>query len=755
MRTILFFAINIVLFAASLRLSAQTVSPCLISSGIVTGNCPLYGDPYIESPCIAGIQKQIARSVNAENLVEWVTPVQCAYWIGTNGTPYNPSLIPAGNVPVNCAPPYDKCQGHYCPDKYCQIIKTFVDLKASIILRATNTWLNHYDLQPGTPYYQGMQQIVTDINAAYDCAGLRRPVIQATIFEHIDPAVSGVRIPADVINAFKGTPGFEASYYLILGGTPKTLNFNRERIRNISTTNSEFAASPDITRIEARMWFYYLAKMYIDMGYKSIHMGQPDLWAVNDAAYTQTVAILNKIRTYAQSKNTFVLLTQENKRALKIPGTDNFMFDYDSRAIRAREVSLPRLGFETCGDFGCTGPTNNYLAGSPCQNELYPAVIDECVISTGGNTGGYSPVSGCFLPYQPFNTYLDFGPGDYPGIGFPSQGCNGDWGTWGWDDTKWFAKGLQSPQCRAFWLQDAIPRIRSYFNGFGHMALPGLIYVNMPTNAGQYLNNINPSSDARYLLSDEALVKSAVMTSWAPNVNPAISTSATCGPVIGNCNFASLKQRRRTTRFYVSQPDNTSTYTWHIKNPDDSWQPMTYGKERSVSVSTAGVYTIYLRVDNLALPGGVKQISVEQYLEPYCCFTEEFFRAKQISDTTAMDETTYSGLPENFDELPVNQGQDDPKQSRQREVFSDDNKDVFAYPSPTSSLFTVQARSIVYNDCSLVVKDITGRTILTSAPSVNLSNGWSVTCKDWANGVYFISVSSRSGAHTTLKIVKF
>lgn len=751
MRNFLFYAISIVTLTLSSVVYGQ-VSPCLVSSGIATGNCPVTGDPYIESPCIAGIQKQIARSVSAENLVGWITPGTCWGWIGTNGTTYDENAIPAPNVSVNCNPPYDRCYGNYCPDKYCTLIKTFVDLKASMILRAASTWSNHWELKPGTAYYQGMKQIVIDINAAYDCAGLQRPIIQGGIFENIDPSVSAVPIPADIINAFKNTVGFPTSYYLDALGLPKALNFDKEQIRFLSATN--LLNCPDISRIEARMWFYYLAKMYIDLGYKSIHMGQLNLWSRQDPALTYTTALLGMIRSYAQSKNTFVLLTEENNRALKFPGTSNFMFDYDSRAIRAREIGF-FLGTPVCGDFGCVGPANNYLVNTPCANELYPAIIDECVLSTGGNSSGYSPVSGCLLPYQPFNTYFDFGPGDYPPVGVASPGCQEAWGTWGWDDSKWFASKI-SLNCRAFWMQDAICRVRTYFNGFGFMAAPGLLPVNMPTNAGKYLQNLNPTADAKYLLPDEPSVKNTIVTSWTANANPGINSYITCGPAIGTCDFNGLLKRVRKTHFYVYQPDCTSSYTWHIKNPDNTWQTMGYGKERALTVTVPGIYTIYLRIDNLGLPGGVKQISVEQYLEPYCCYPVEVQLAKQgKTDTIISDEIAYRNLEENVDDLPINPESENSQSNVQKELFHSNNNDVIAFPSPTSTIFTVKASSTAYNSCSLTIKDITGRTITESDAAVNLNSGWSVTCKDWANGVYFIEVHALSGAHTVLKIVKF
>lgn len=742
MRNFLFYVISIATLTLSFRLHSQTVSPCLVSSGIVTGNCSVVGDPYIESPCIAGIQKQIARSINAENLAEWVIPETCWGWIGTNGTPYQESLIPPGNTPVNCVPPYDKCYGHYCPDKYCSLIKAFVDMKASFILRATNTWDNHGSLKPGTSYYQAMKQIVTDINAAYDCAGLRRPVIQGTIFEYITTSVNSVPIPADIINEFRTTPGFDNTYYLDFFGNPKTINFNRDRIIKQPIADP-WPNTPSISRIEAKMWFFYLAKMYIDMGYKSIHMGQMDNWAYLDNNYSSTTILLNKIRAYAQSKNTFVLLTEENRKAVKFPGTNTFMYDFDVRALLPREISNPQV----CGENNCTNTPVNYLTNTPCANQTYPAVIDACIITSAGNTSGLSPLYGCLLPYQPFSTYFDFGTGLFNASHPASPGCSGQYGVWGWDDARWFAEGISSQNCRAFWIQDGICRMRQFYNGFGFMGVPGLLYANKPENGGKYLQGINPTSDGRYLLTDEPLVKNAILSAWTVNANPGIQREVICGsPIGGTCPLFNLPKRSRINRYKVASPDCTSSYSWHIKDPNNNWLSMSYGTTRDLSAAIAGTYTIYLRIDNLGLPGGVTQIEYQDYLEPYCC-TADVLEPFLLSNPVVLLDGHESSDPLLSD-------------LHNNEVFSTSSSrtatdNVTAFPSPASSLFTIKASAPEYNAGSFTITDITGRIIFESSPNININNGVSISCKDWANGLYLIHVTSLNGSNTTLKILKF
>ncbi|WP_118974483.1 hypothetical protein [Taibaiella koreensis] len=574
-------------FLITCPLFCQEVSPCLHAAGLVGISCPKGVDASVDDAWCAGIARQIARSFNAEGLSSWITPGRCWGWIGTEGGRYEEQAIPPDLTPVNCTPPYDRCYGNYCPEKYCSVIKAMTGLKASIILRAVNTWGRDDVLRPGTAFYRGMQQLVIDINAAYDCQGLQRPVIQGTILEHIEKGVNVVPIPVAIIMACRNEKGFEKKYYLDAGGNARTdLHFDFDRIRN-KKRKLPLADCPDITRIEARMWFYYLARMYIDMGYKSIHMGQLNEWGrLDQPRYKHTATVLAAIRAYARSRHTFVLLTQENFRALKYPGTDTFMFDYDSRALRIREVTGP----EVCGDFNCNTVPVDYLSHTPCAGEGFPAVIDSCVLCAQGNSGGYQPVYGTYTPFQPYNTYFDFGPGNHPDTGKASSGCdpNPQWGTWGWDDTKWFAQKIGAP-CRAFWISDAIGRLRQYHNGFGFMTAPGLLLIPMPENGDRYLSGHNPTAGASYLLADEDPVMRAVAAQWSP-ANEAMIFIERVGDEI---------PEKKSYTFRVQGADHTTLYTWHIQNPDGSWQPHAYGLARSFEPTADGTYTIYLRQDNL------------------------------------------------------------------------------------------------------------------------------------------------------------
>lgn len=57
---------------------------------------------------------------------------------------------------------------------------------------------------------------------------------------------------------------------------------------------------PDLSRQEARLWFYYRATRYIDCGYEALHMGQVHLYTANDKGMEKTTELFGMIREYAK-----------------------------------------------------------------------------------------------------------------------------------------------------------------------------------------------------------------------------------------------------------------------------------------------------------------------------------------------------------------------------------------------------------------------------------------------------------------------
>jgi hypothetical protein len=71
--------------------------------------------------------------------------------------------------------------------------------------------------------------------------------------------VNNVKIPSYVIQALSDQSDFNAAFYNI--NNPPYFNYS-------NIVKSGTSHTPDLNRIETRMWFYYVATQYIDFGCK-------------------------------------------------------------------------------------------------------------------------------------------------------------------------------------------------------------------------------------------------------------------------------------------------------------------------------------------------------------------------------------------------------------------------------------------------------------------------------------------------------
>ncbi len=97
-------------------------------------------------------------------------------------------------------------------------------------------------------------------------------VLQGAAFEIVTPGVETIRIPEYVLREF---------------GQPVTdCNFSFSAISYPSGTHRMGNGNiPDMNRLEARMWFYYLCTRYIDAGVEAVHFGQIGLMDRNDRTH--------------------------------------------------------------------------------------------------------------------------------------------------------------------------------------------------------------------------------------------------------------------------------------------------------------------------------------------------------------------------------------------------------------------------------------------------------------------------------------
>lgn len=115
-------------------------------------------------------------------------------------------------------------------------------------------------------------------------------IIQACIFEAVYYEEEQFKVPAYVFEAF-GLPVQERGFCV------KDMLFPEEPNGFIW---GEEGGIPDLNRLEARMWFYYRATRYIDMGYEALHMGQIHLYTANDRGMKNLAELMQMIRDYAK-----------------------------------------------------------------------------------------------------------------------------------------------------------------------------------------------------------------------------------------------------------------------------------------------------------------------------------------------------------------------------------------------------------------------------------------------------------------------
>jgi Secretion system C-terminal sorting domain len=726
-----------ILLFVSFSSFSQTVTQNLITKGIVTGNCPEMPNAYIGTNCFQGVARQISRSVNAENIVAWIIPNTC--W---GNYPMQGNFIQA-----NCIAPYDKCWGHYCPDKYCDIIKSFVDVKASILLRAIGPWDNEANMRTGSDLEIGIKQLIVDVNASFDCANLVRPIIQGSIFEFCGKGVEIVTIPKEVIVSFIGTTGFDKNYYLDAQNNPKDLKFNLIRINHLP--NSSLSNCPDISKIEARMWFYHCAKFYIDLGIQSIHLGQMGMWAKKDPHLENSNLLISKIREYAKLKNSFVLLTEETNKGLQWPNSNIFVFDFDTKVLWPSEI--PFVG----SSLPCDIAIDNYLINTPCENENFKAVIDDCMLNGKKKVSGFSPTGDCYYPYLPYNTYFDFGAGNHPPLGFAAQAPHQS--VYGWDDTKWFSEKI-SKSCRKFWIVDAIERVRKLNNEFGFMSIPAVLAVKKPELYENYKLNVTPTADGAYILEDEPDILKSISKKWIANDSIQFVINKKCNLFLGKCIDNFDKKFKNLYELNIKNADFTSVYSIHIQNPDGTWLPFTYGSQRYIYPMVSGNYKIFVRKDNYVAFSDssfsvVKEFSI--YLHENCCLGF-------IDSNPLMASPNYEG---DIEVISVNNNMSDfnnyinnkqyihiQEENKYSTLYKSINNGVFSCgPNPIHDLLKLQFDNMVKETTYIKIFAMTGKLILNF--TFDGKQDVELNVSSFNSGVYILVVNNTQFFKTE-KIVK-
>ena len=191
-------------------------------------------------------------------------------------------------------------------------------------------------------------------------------ILQACIFEWIVERINEVKIPAYVFEAFGLPP--ENRCFCLEKALFVDVNSRYHHLRENDSARS--GGIPDLSRLEARMWFYYRATRYIDCGYEALHLGQVHLYTANDRGMARTAELFQMIRDYARIHGRrHKVLLDAHTHGVNIRG--KLLFDYHAMPftrmplldVPGEELILVREGYSEGGENpnGWSATTMPYL----------------------------------------------------------------------------------------------------------------------------------------------------------------------------------------------------------------------------------------------------------------------------------------------------------------------------------------------------------------------------------------------------------
>ena len=199
------------------------------------------------------------------------------------------------------------------------------------------------------------------------------------------------------------------------------------------------ASVPDMSQVETRMWFVYLAAAYLDLGIEAIHFGQVEIMDNRDPDHAHWRDMMGRIRAYAaRHARRKLVLCDAHVPSGGIVHDGRLMFDFHSFPLRVAEV-----------------------VDMPQHGELRLGYLDTIY---GKSKGGLTP-SGWSCEHLPYLVELD-NYGVSPKPGQPGTA----YFTWGYDEICWFAR--QSESYRNHWLRYAWAWVREH-DPNGWLQMPG------------------------------------------------------------------------------------------------------------------------------------------------------------------------------------------------------------------------------------------------------------------------------------------
>jgi hypothetical protein len=312
--------------------------------------------------------------------------------------------------------------------------------------------------------FERARQLVPRIHAANS-----EMILQACIFEIVTTEVEQVPIPA---------------WAFVASGRPvEERNFRYADIIYPAGQRRDWGARgsvPDVSRPETKLWFYFLATSYIDLGFEAIHFGQVEIMDNNDRDLTHWAEVLSLVRAYAaKHARRHMILCDGHVPSGGLVREGKLLLDFHSFPLRIKETP-----------------------DKPQEAILQRGFVDAIY---GRSKGGVAP-SGWSCDHLPYLVELDnYGSSRTPG----RAGADGFW-VWGYDEITWFAH--QSPEYRARWLHFACDWLRTN-DPAGYLEMPGSRTLRSPNDHLRWYYANAASTAVPDGLGDEAAIREI----WSAN----------------------------------------------------------------------------------------------------------------------------------------------------------------------------------------------------------------------------------------------
>ncbi len=261
-------------------------------------------------------------------------------------------------------------------------------------------------------------------------------IFQGCLFESVSRDVEKVKIPDWVFKEF-GLPAEDRSF----------------RSDSITKRPNQTAASmgrgriPVINNLETRMWYFFLAATYINIGCEAFHLGQVELIGRDDKNHDFYALLIDKIRAYAKvnARRHYVLLDGHVPSGGFLRNGVSLL-DFNSFPMRVKEI-----------------------VDKPYEGMLQVGYLDAIF---GKSKGGIAP-SGWKCESLPYLVEFDnYGRGRTPNVPDTTSIF-----IWGWDEISWFAQ--QPEEYRNKWLVYAHDWIMKT-DPNGHLQMPVTRMITCP-----------------------------------------------------------------------------------------------------------------------------------------------------------------------------------------------------------------------------------------------------------------------------------